>query len=224
MKVHCLFEQSGTFKNEFIKLGIPAEDYDILNDFRETDHVIDLFKEIRGGYNGKPSIFDDISKDDLIMAFFPCTRFEDQIMLWFRGQSANTKGWSVSEKLEKSMELHNELHEMYMDISMLVEICLQRDLRLIIENPYSAQHYLRQYWCLKPAIIDTDRTRRGDHYKKPTQYYFVNCEPKHNFIFEPLMHVERKKCKFGFKDGKERSMIHPQYANRFIREFILDEQ
>ena len=118
----------------------------------------------------------------------------------------------------------NELHEMYMDISMLVEICLQRDLKLIIENPYSAQHYLRQYWCLKPAIIDTDRTRRGDHYKKPTQYYFVNCEPKHNFIFEPLMHVERKKCKFGFKDGKERSMIHPQYANRFIREFILDEQ
>lgn len=49
MKVHCLFEQSGTFKNEFKKLGIPAEDYDILNDFGETDHIIDLFKEIRGG-------------------------------------------------------------------------------------------------------------------------------------------------------------------------------
>lgn len=31
-KVHCFFEQSGTFKNEFIKLGIPAEDYDILLD------------------------------------------------------------------------------------------------------------------------------------------------------------------------------------------------
>lgn len=27
MKAHCLFEQSGTFKNEFIKLGIEAEDY-----------------------------------------------------------------------------------------------------------------------------------------------------------------------------------------------------
>lgn len=48
-KVHCLFEQSGTFKNEFKKLGIDAEDYDILNDFGETDHVIDLFAEIRGG-------------------------------------------------------------------------------------------------------------------------------------------------------------------------------
>lgn len=32
-RVHCLFEQSGTFKNEFIKLGIPAEDYDIQNKF-----------------------------------------------------------------------------------------------------------------------------------------------------------------------------------------------
>lgn len=49
MKVHCLFEQSGTFKNEFKKLGIEAEDYDILNDFGETDHIIDLFAEIRGG-------------------------------------------------------------------------------------------------------------------------------------------------------------------------------
>lgn len=49
MKVHCLFEQSGTFKNEFKKLGIEAEDYDILNDFGETDHVIDLFAEIEGG-------------------------------------------------------------------------------------------------------------------------------------------------------------------------------
>ena len=48
-KVHCLFEQSGTFKNEFIKLGIPAEDYDIQNEFGETDHIIDIFENIRGG-------------------------------------------------------------------------------------------------------------------------------------------------------------------------------
>ena len=47
-KVHCLFEQSGTFKNEFIKLGIPAEDYDIQNEFGETDHVLDIFSNIRG--------------------------------------------------------------------------------------------------------------------------------------------------------------------------------
>lgn len=49
-KVHCFFEQSGTFKNEFIKLGIPAEDYDIQNNFGETDHVIDLFAQIDAAY------------------------------------------------------------------------------------------------------------------------------------------------------------------------------
>lgn len=49
---HCFFEQSGTFKNEFIKLGIPAKDYDIQNNFGETDRVIDLFAEIDKAYEG----------------------------------------------------------------------------------------------------------------------------------------------------------------------------
>ena len=51
-KVHCFFEQSGTFKQEFIKLGIPAEDYDIQNNFGQTDHQIDLFAEIEKAYEG----------------------------------------------------------------------------------------------------------------------------------------------------------------------------
>ena len=74
-KVHCFFEQSGTFKQEFIKLGIPAEDYDIQNNFGQTDHVIDLFAEIEKAYMGGQSVFDNITKDDLIMAFFPCIKF-----------------------------------------------------------------------------------------------------------------------------------------------------
>lgn len=51
-RAHCLFEQSGTFKREFIKLGIPAEDYDIRNGYGQTDHVVDLFGEIRKAYGG----------------------------------------------------------------------------------------------------------------------------------------------------------------------------
>lgn len=50
MTFHCFFEQSGTFKNEFKKLGFEAYDYDILNDFGETDYVVDLFKEIEDAY------------------------------------------------------------------------------------------------------------------------------------------------------------------------------
>ena len=34
-KIQLFFEQSGTFKNEFKKLGFKAFDYDILNDFGE---------------------------------------------------------------------------------------------------------------------------------------------------------------------------------------------
>ena len=52
MIAHCLFEQSGTFKNEFKKLGIEAYDYDIQDEFGQTDHIIDLFSEIDKAYGG----------------------------------------------------------------------------------------------------------------------------------------------------------------------------
>ena len=73
-KVHCFFEQSGTFKNEFKKLGIPAEDYDIQNNFGETDHVVDLFKAIEDAYDGKPSLFDQVGGGRLDCGFFPVHR------------------------------------------------------------------------------------------------------------------------------------------------------
>ena len=50
MRFHCFFEQSGTFKNEFKKLGYEAYDYDILNDFGETDFHVDLLKDIEDAY------------------------------------------------------------------------------------------------------------------------------------------------------------------------------
>lgn len=59
-KVYCFFEQSGTFKNEFKKLGYEAVDVDIQNNFGQTDHQIDLFAEIESAYDGKPSLFDNI--------------------------------------------------------------------------------------------------------------------------------------------------------------------
>ena len=84
--IHCFFEQSGTFKNEFINFGFSSFDYDICNDFNCTDFIIDLFNEINLAFDSQPSIFDDFGCDDLIFAFFPCVRFENQILLHFRGQ------------------------------------------------------------------------------------------------------------------------------------------
>ena len=100
-KVHCFFEQSGTFKNEFIKLGIPAEDYDIQDHFGQTDHYDDLFQAIDDAFNGKPSLFDNITRDDLIMAFFPCIYFCENNELAFTGQHINYRKLTEREKAEK---------------------------------------------------------------------------------------------------------------------------
>lgn len=223
MRVHCLFEQSGTFKNEFKKLGIDAIDYDIKNDFNQTDRVIDLFGQIEGGYNGEPSIFDDMGKDDLVMAFFPCTRFECQIQMWFAGNCYSQQKWSTKKKLEHDLMLHDELHLFYCLLTKLVLICIDKGLRLVIENPYSQPHYLTYYWSLKPSLIDTDRRLDGDYYEKPTQYWFVNCEPKQNIIFEALDYVPKMTIANN-RNQVQRSMIHPQYANRFIRKYLIDKE
>lgn len=222
MTAHCLFEQSGTFKNEFKKLGYEAYDYDILNDYGETDYQIDLFAEIEGGYEGKPSIFDKMTPDDLILAFFPCTRFEAQILLSFWGQQNQDKNMSDINKLERDIRLHDELHKNYVLITKLAIVVLKRNLKMVFENPAGEQHYLTRYWCLKPSIIDRDRRNNGDAFKKPTQYWFIGLKPKHNLIFEPLDYVEPKT--WSGLSARERSEIHPQYANRFIRQYLIDEE
>lgn len=51
-KIWLMFEQSGTFKNEFKKLGYDAYDLDIQNNFGQTDYQIDLFAEIEKSYMG----------------------------------------------------------------------------------------------------------------------------------------------------------------------------
>ena len=222
-KVHCLFEQSGTFKNELKALGIDAEDYDIQNEFGQTDNVTDLFSEIDKAYDGRPSIFDDIGECDLVFAFFPCTRFEAVIPLAFRGEQRQQEGKTDIQKLEYSMKLHEELHGLYMRICKLFTICLRGGWRMIVENPATQPHYLTQFFPVKPKIIDKDRTINGDHYKKPTQYWFVNCDPENNVIFEPIEYIRTRNV---MKDRKEaqktRSMIHSQYARRFIKNYVLD--
>ena len=226
-KAHCFFEQSGTFRDEFRKLGIMAEDYDIENHFGKTDHVIDLFGEINASYGGERSVFDDVEKDDLIFAFFPCIRFTEQALLGFQGNSNKIRFWNDQKKLEYCCKLHTELHDLYMLISRMAIVCAEKGLRLIIENPYADRHYLKNYWCLKPEIVDKDRRMNGDYYKKPTQFFFVNCKPEQNFIFEPIEASEGKTVKFlkwNSERQYERSMIHPQYARRFIKMYLMDQE
>lgn len=171
---------------------------------------------------GGQSIFDDITQDDIVLAFFPCTRFETKVALWFRGENYGQRNWDDLQKLEKSIQMHNELNEMYVLISELVIVCIKKKIRIIIENPYMQPHYLTLFWCIKPSLIDKDRTENGDFYKKPTQYWFIGCKPKNNLVFEPIDYVPPRVITKEHNKA-ERSMIHPQYANRFIRQYVIEQ-
>ena len=227
--VHCFFEQSGTFKNGFKKLGYDALDYDIQNNFGETNYVIDLFAEIEKAYDDKPGIFDNIKSDDLIVAFFPCIYFTGSTNpCYYTLENNNYRNISLDEKLEKILKRSVDRQMFYILLIKLVGVCLKRNMRIVIENPYSSLHYLSNNFFKNPDIVDKDRTLRGDYFKKPTGYWYFNCEPTYGRSYQK--DKERKKvwdCKSGIKAGicsEERSMISPDYARNFICDFILGKK
>ena len=227
-KAFCLFEQSGTWKNEFKKLGIDAEDYDILDDFGETDHRVDLFAEINKAYNREPSLFDQVGPEDIVIAFFPCTRFEAKIALMYRGEAHQQRNYTDEKKLAVSMTLHDELHYLYTLCCKLFTVSIWGGWRLIVENPYTQPHYLTLYFPIKPSVIDKDRTENGDYFKKPTQFWFVNCTPEQNMFFEPIdehpvVTIDSCVNLDGDQTRKvKRSLMHPQYARRFIKMYLTE--
>lgn len=230
-KIHCFFEQSATFKKEFQKLGYEAYDYDIQNEFGETDYVIDLFKEIENAYDNTPSIFDNITSDDLIMAFFPCIYFTGSMNpVLFRLDGNNYKNLTLREKLDKIIKRGRDRQYFYEMITKMVGVCLLRNLRLIIENPWSTEgaQYLKNNFFKNPDLIDNNRTLRGDDFIKPTGYWFFNCVPTFGCSFELNKNIKTiKKTKSNSKRGvcsTERSMINPKYARNFICDFILGKQ
>lgn len=226
-KVYCFFEQSGIFKNEFINLGFKAKDYDLQNNFGETDYIIDLFEEIENAYIKKQSLFDEISENDLIIAFFPCIYFCENNQLYFTGKHNNVSKLSITDKTNVIIDRANKRNYFYTIILKLFAVCEIRKIKLIVENPYTAPHYLTENFLYKPNIIDRDRTRRGDFFKKPTQYWFVNCEPTFGYSF---CAAKEKKTVHSSKRGKggmcseERSLMSSDYARNFICDFILGKQ
>lgn len=152
----------------------------------------------------------------------------------------------MKRKMEYDMKLMDELRHNYMLVNKMMIVCMDRGLKLIMENPYSEEHFLRRYWCFLPSVIDRDRRERGDYFKKPTQYWFLNRKPSNNLIIEAYadnsIDTAEKSPRDDYSEWKDawnrrrmseyaqtgaksfkvgRSMIHHDYANRFIREFII---
>lgn len=227
-KVHCLFEQSGTFKREFIKLGIPAEDYDIQNNFGETDHTDDLFAEIESAYDGKPSLFDNITQDDFIMAFFPCIYFSCMSQMLISYTHRNYRNLNPKQRMDAILERSAKRELFFARAVKLFAVAKIHGLRMVVENPWSEQTFLKQNFPFKPTIIDKNRLLRGDYYKKPTAYWFVNCEPTYGCTLQPISEGKRI-CQIAPNHmagicNEERSLISPDYARNFICDFILGKE
>ena len=225
--VHCLFEQSGTFKKAFRQFDIPALDYDIQNEFGETDCVCDLFEEIDRVWAGLDSVFSQMYVGDLVFAFFPCIYFNEHNEMYFCGTSYNLRSLTPAGKLRAIIDRSVKRQQYYKKVLQLMTICEERRLKLVIENPYNAHHYWRFNFPNYPKVIDMNRTLRGDYFKKPTQYIFVGFEPGKG---QSLAKVHKMKfieeCPSSRVAGicsKERSMISPEYAHNFICDFILNE-
>ena len=226
-KVHLFFEQSGTFKQEFIKLGIPAEDYDIQNNFGQTDHVVDLFGEIEKAYRGGVSAWDSISCNDLVIAFFPCIYFSACSQMNFSFSAHNNRHHTHKERADKALK-RSENRERYFRLAIQMISCAeQRGLRLIMENPWNEQTFLKNNFIYPPTIVDNNRSLRGDYFRKPTAYWFINCTPTHGKSYQPRKPNPILSIAPTGPAGicnEERSMISPDYARNFICDFILGQK
>jgi len=227
-KIHLFFEQSGTFKNEFKKLGYDAYDYDIQNNFGETDFDNDLFSEIDNAYDGKPSLFDKISKDDLIIAFYPCIYFCATSQMSFYLNCVNYRCLSDEEKIKEILKRSDSRKEFYDRLIKFCGVCLKKGIRLIVENPWSEQTYLKANFIKAPDIVDMNRMERGDYFKKPTAYFYFNCEPTH---LHTIQYDKKQKTIMSARGGseaglcsEERSMISPDYARNFICDFVIGKK
>lgn len=262
-RVHCFFEQSGTFKNEFIKLGIPAEDYDIQDNFGETDHITDLFAEIEKAYEGGQSVFDSITCDDLIMAFFPCIKFcsvmeRIQHEDFYDCANRKNKNFGTPEYYKQkwaTLRRYSQERFYFYDLALKLTAIVQiKGLRMIVENPWHPVNFTNHFWFVRTSFIDKDRTRRGDYFRKPTAYWFINCSQTYGETFQPTprhkvktitsgsgaMKTRKKAAQFFDKEqldkqfightsraglcDEERSMISPDYARNFICDFILGKE
>lgn len=218
--VHCLFEQSGTFKKAFEELGYKAIDYDI-NKTENVDVVVDLFKQISLSYmEMTQTIFDDIKENDLVIAFFPCTYFSDQNQLLSRGDNFGQKEWSMKKKLEYSIDNMEKRMLFYKYLCTLCLIAIKQGFRLIIENPYGTVNFLKQFFPVKPGLVIKDRRKMGDIYKKPTQFFFINCVSEFKLYNDCFIKVDVQKT-IESSHGFDRSVISAAFAKNFIKTYIV---
>lgn len=137
----------------------------------------------------------------------------------------NYRKLSVKEKTDKILQRAKD-REMFFSLAVkMLAVAQMKGFRLIMENPWSEQTYLKANFILPPTIVDSNRMLRGDYFEKPTAYWFINCT---NTMGYTEQCDKKKKTIMSTKGAtraglcsEERSMISPDYARNFICDFIL---
>lgn len=199
--VAILFEQSGTFKKEFKKLNINAIDIDIENKFNQTDIIIDIFKELENN-----DFIEYLNSFDLVLAFFPCTWFNNYNKLIFSDKWKNYKNMNENEikeyKNKRMLERELAVYNLFKLINSIKK-------PLIIENPSSS--YIKE--MLGEPYMKHSRNIYGDYMKKPTFYYCYNgvfIDKMDKIITNTNNSVEKL-------TGIRRSLISSEYAENFVK-------
>ena len=218
--IHLLFEQSGRFRDYFKSLGYEAYDYDIENRFETTDYVIDLFNEIKNGYEHRQSIFDNIKSSDLIIAIFPCTYFSGQNDLIYNRTIYNFRNLTEEEVDTYIVERKRERENYFQILNMLVDIVEQRNLKMIVENPYTGNYLRTQKRFEKPSLIIMNRRIYGDYYIKPTMFYYYNLEAT-LLTDKARVLKERKLMTVNKQSGIKRSLMSEEFVENFVNKHIL---
>lgn len=135
--------------------------------------------------------------------------------------------WEEKKRFDYMIEKNQNRAKMFELLLKLCGIAMVKGIRLVFENPYSINTYLKQNVFLKkPDVVDNNRQVRGDYFRKPTAYWFFNCEPTYGMSCEKSKEEKRDivHCKKSPQKGvcsEERSMMSPTYARNFICDFII---
>ena len=140
----------------------------------------------------------------------------------------NYQKLTFSQKIEKILQRSDNRKEYYDRLVRFVAVCVERNLRMIFENPWSEQTYLKTNFLKKPDIVDINRMERGDYFVKPTAYWFWNCEPEHGFTHqndkEKKIILNTKKADKVGMCSKDHSLISSDYARNWICDFVLGKE
>lgn len=160
-----------------------------------------------------------MSRDDVVIVFFPCIYFETIQMTYYQLTNLNNKHKPKTEQIKDAIERLEKRTLFHTLLYKLMFIAEHDGLKLVIENPATKPSYLIGTQNFpNPTFIDKNRMERGDFFVKPTHGFTRQNDKEQKII---------NKCKQGIKAGicsEERSMISPDYARNFICDFIIGKK